>query len=97
MAKARIALDGIVEKVWVELDDKNIECKEYQELNRAIFEEEVLDEIETMLKLIVEKGKQDKALPSRPPAATRSPIARRSMSSCMHSAARPRVLRRSSI
>jgi hypothetical protein len=29
MAKARIALNDLVEKAWVELDDKIIECKEY--------------------------------------------------------------------
>ena len=33
MAKARIALNDLVEKAWIELDDKIIECKEYQEMN----------------------------------------------------------------
>ena len=39
MAKARIALNDLVEKAWVELDDKIIECKEYQEMNRATFDQ----------------------------------------------------------
>ena len=33
MAKACIALNDLVEKAWIELDDKIIECKEYQEMN----------------------------------------------------------------
>jgi len=43
MAKARIALNDLVEKAWVELDDKIIECKEYQEMNRATFDQVVVD------------------------------------------------------
>ena len=43
MAKARIALNDLVEKSWVELDDKIIECKEYQEMNRGTFDQVVTD------------------------------------------------------
>jgi hypothetical protein len=43
MAKARIALNEMVEKAWIELDDKIIECKEYQEMNRATFDQVVTD------------------------------------------------------
>merc|ERR1719247_5275 len=43
MAKARIALNDLVEKAWIELDDKIIECKEYQEMNRATFDQIVTD------------------------------------------------------
>merc|ERR1719201_1309964 len=43
MAKARIALNDLVEKAWVELDDKIIACKEYQEMNRATFDQVVTD------------------------------------------------------
>merc|ERR1719230_717749 len=43
MAKARIALNDLVEKSWVELDDKIIECKEYQEMNRDTFDQVVID------------------------------------------------------
>jgi len=43
MAKARVALNDLVEKSWVELDDKIIECKEYQEMNRATFDQVVTD------------------------------------------------------
>merc|ERR1719214_115417 len=43
MAKARIALNDLVEKAWVELDDKIIECKEYQEMNRGTFDQIVTD------------------------------------------------------
>jgi hypothetical protein len=43
MAKARIALNDLVEKAWVELDDKIIECKEYQEMNRATFDQVTTD------------------------------------------------------
>jgi len=43
MAKARIALNSLVEKAWVSLDDKIIECKEYQEMNRATFDQVVTD------------------------------------------------------
>ena len=43
MAKARIALNDLVEKAWVELDDKIIECKEYQEMNRGTFDQVTTD------------------------------------------------------
>jgi len=43
MSKARIALNDLVEKAWVELDDKIIECKEYQEMNRATFDQVTTD------------------------------------------------------
>merc|ERR1719247_3091393 len=43
MSKARVALNDLVEKAWVELDDKIIECKEYQEMNRATFDQIVTD------------------------------------------------------
>ena len=43
MGKARIALNNLVEAAWVELDDKIIECKEYQEMNRATFDQVVTD------------------------------------------------------
>jgi len=43
MAKARVALNDLVEKAWVELDDKIIECKEYQEMNRGTFDQVVTD------------------------------------------------------
>ena len=43
MSKARVALNDLVEKAWVELDDKIIECKEYQEMNRATFDQVVTD------------------------------------------------------
>jgi len=43
MGKARVALNSLVEKAWVSLDDKIIECKEYQEMNRATFDQVVTD------------------------------------------------------
>jgi len=43
MGKARIALNNLVEAAWTELDDKIIECKEYQEMNRATFDQVVTD------------------------------------------------------
>jgi len=43
MSKARVALNDLVEKAWVELDDKIIECKEYQEMNRATFDQVTTD------------------------------------------------------
>jgi len=43
MEKARVVLNNLVEKAWVELDDKIIQCKEYQEMNRATFDQVVLD------------------------------------------------------
>jgi len=43
MSKARVALNGLVETAWEELDDKIIECKEYQEMNRATFDQVTTD------------------------------------------------------
>merc|ERR1719183_612578 len=43
MAKAKIALNDLVEQAWIELDDKIIECKEYQEMNRATFDQVTTD------------------------------------------------------
>jgi len=43
MNKARVALNGLVETAWEELDDKIIECKEYQEMNRATFDQVTTD------------------------------------------------------
>ena len=43
MSKARVALNDLVEKAWVELDDKIIECKEYQEMNRGTFDQVTTD------------------------------------------------------
>jgi len=43
MEKARVALNDLVEKAWVELDDKIIECKEYQEMNRGTFDQVTTD------------------------------------------------------
>merc|ERR1719359_1082843 len=43
MAKARVALNDLVEKAWDELDDKIIACKEYQVMNRATFDQVVTD------------------------------------------------------
>ena len=43
MAKARAALNNLIEKAWVELDDKIIACKEYQVMNRATFDQVVTD------------------------------------------------------
>jgi len=43
MGKARVALNSLVEKAWVTLDDKIIECKEYQEMNRGTFDQVVTD------------------------------------------------------
>merc|ERR1712125_175980 len=40
---ARVALNDLVEKAWVELDDKIIACKEYQDMNRATFDQVVTD------------------------------------------------------
>jgi len=50
MTKARVALNDLVEKAWVELDDKIIECKEYQEMNRQTF-----DQITTDISRLVEQ------------------------------------------
>jgi hypothetical protein len=43
MAKARIVLNSLVEKSWEELDDKIIACKDYQEMNRATFDQVTID------------------------------------------------------
>jgi len=56
MAKARIALNDLVEKAWVELDDKIIECKEYQEMNRATFDQVVTD-ISRLVEQITDLGR----------------------------------------
>jgi hypothetical protein len=34
LAKARIALNELIEKAWVELDDKIMECKGFEDMNR---------------------------------------------------------------
>jgi hypothetical protein len=34
LAKARKALNGLVEKAWIELDDKIMECKGFEDMNR---------------------------------------------------------------
>jgi len=41
--KARVALNGLVEASWKELDDKIIECKEFEEQNRGTFEQVMSD------------------------------------------------------
>merc|ERR1719265_2743346 len=41
--KARVALNGLVEASWKELDDKIIECKEFEEQNRGTFDQVVTD------------------------------------------------------
>merc|ERR1740115_659862 len=56
LAKARIALNDLVEKAWVELDDKIIECKEYQEMNRATFDQVVTD-ISRLVEQITDLGR----------------------------------------
>jgi len=43
MEKARVALNDLVEKAWIELDDKIVECKEYQEMNRGTFDQVTTD------------------------------------------------------
>jgi hypothetical protein len=37
LEKARTALNSLVEKAWIELDDKIIKCKGFQEMNRENF------------------------------------------------------------
>merc|ERR1719331_2368646 len=37
LAKARRALNELVEKAWIELDDKIFKCKGFQEMNRENF------------------------------------------------------------
>merc|ERR1719379_1591852 len=34
LAKARLALNGLVEKAWIELDDKIMVCKGFEDMNR---------------------------------------------------------------
>ena len=41
--KARVALNGLVEASWKELDDKIIECKEFEEQNRGTFDQVTTD------------------------------------------------------
>lgn len=41
--KARTVLNGMVETAWKEMDDKIIECKEYEEQNRGTFDQVVTD------------------------------------------------------
>jgi len=41
--KARSVLNGLVEASWKEMDDKIIECKEFEEQNRGTFEQVVSD------------------------------------------------------
>merc|ERR1719314_21890 len=41
--KARVALNGLVEASWKELDDKIIECKEFEEQNRGTYDQVVTD------------------------------------------------------
>jgi len=41
--KARVALNGLVEASWKEMDDKIIECKEFEEQNRGTFAQVVTD------------------------------------------------------
>merc|ERR1719163_1701328 len=43
LEKARLVLNGMVEKSWKELDDKLIECKEFEEQNRGSFHQVVTD------------------------------------------------------
>merc|ERR1719191_960765 len=41
--KARVVLNGMVEASWKEMDDKIIECKEFEEQNRGTFEQVTTD------------------------------------------------------
>merc|ERR1719463_268247 len=43
LAKARKYLNQLVEKAWGELDDKLIECKEFEDKNRGTFEQVMTD------------------------------------------------------
>jgi len=43
LAKARKYLNEMVEKAWHELDDKLIECKEFEDKNRGTFEQVMTD------------------------------------------------------
>merc|ERR1719463_905876 len=43
LAKARKYLNEMVEKAWRELDDKLIECKEFEDKNRGTFEQVMTD------------------------------------------------------
>jgi len=41
--KARVVLNGMVEASWKEMDDKIIECKEFEEQNRGTYEQVTTD------------------------------------------------------
>jgi len=41
--KARVVLNGMVESSWKEMDDKIIECKEFEEQNRGTYEQVTTD------------------------------------------------------
>jgi len=43
LEKARTVLNGMVETAWKEMDDKIIECKEYEEQNRGTFDQVTSD------------------------------------------------------
>merc|ERR1719316_1879888 len=43
LEKARKVLNELVEKAWKELDDKIIECKEFEEKNRGTYDQVVTD------------------------------------------------------
>jgi len=43
LEKARNVLNGMVETAWKEMDDKIIECKEYEEQNRGTFDQVTTD------------------------------------------------------
>merc|ERR1719162_2589148 len=43
LAKARRALNELVEKAWIELDDKIFKCKGFQEMNRENFAQTTRD------------------------------------------------------
>merc|ERR1719399_128600 len=43
LEKARKVLNELVEKAWKELDDKVIDCKEFEERNRGTYEQVVTD------------------------------------------------------
>ena len=42
MAKARVALNDLVEKSWIELDDKITACKKYQTMDCVTFDQVVM-------------------------------------------------------
>merc|ERR1719248_22023 len=37
LEKARVALNDLIEKAWVELDDKIFKCKGFEDMNRATY------------------------------------------------------------